>query len=893
VRYIMMSLCVRKRSGKLEPVQADKVSNRIEFLRKGVLKDGTVIGEPLNGVSSFKVAKDVIGLIENDISTTRLDEEAALFCANLVIEDPEYGILGGRIAASNHQKNTLPSFATTMKLLYENRDSWGNPKPLLNHGFYKFVTQNASRLDAIIDQRRDYRFDYFGFQTLKGDPTKQGYFLRRQDTPKNGLQIIETPQHMYLRVAVALNLLETEMTKELESRIRETYDMLSLGKISCASPTMFNAGTNVQQLASCFLLGIGDNMTEPGGIADCFRACCHISKMAGGIGIGIGDIRARGTPIAGMGGRSDGIVPMAKTFNSISVYVGQGGRRPGAIKLTIPPWHADLYDFLDLRKPIGKDEVRARDIFYALWVPDLFMKRLRDALPTRENTKGNKIMWSFMCPHECPGLTDVYGEEFENLYQSYESQGRYRSQDDIVKVWRAIVDTQKETGGPDILFSDSINRKNNQKNLGTIKNSNLCSEIVEYSSPTEYAVCNLASISLVEFVKNKMQGEKGYDYRSLHDCCKIAIRNLNTVIDINHYPLPECRASNLKHRPIALGIQGFADALLAMGLGFEITVVDSEDKPVMENGRPKREMNEETRLFNRKVSEVMYYACLEASMELAREREEDMIALKKMDVEFTEDGLSTLKSDGLIKKLCPIRQELERDSHLGSYSSFLGSPASEGQLAWHMWGAEPHQENGHNWLDWDTLILNIKKHGLRNSLVRANMPTASTAQILGNSECIEPYKYAIYTRRVTAGDFVVANPYLHRDLKEMGLFTNDFKRELVKHRGSVQSCHMLPREIRDRYLTVYEINTKTLQILSAERSCFIDQTESFNIYEPSPTTNRLLNIFVGAWQRGLKTGMYYLRREPIQFPIQFTVGKGLHVGKKDKVKEGDCTSCTA
>lgn len=871
-----MMLRVCKRDGRLEEAQFQKVTDRIEYLRKGILADGTLIGEPLE-VSSNTIAKEVISKIADKISTRDLDEFAAKFCASLATEDHQYCLLGGRIAASNHQKNTIRSFTETVRLLYENKKINGQPYPLLNRSVYKFTQANSKDLEAMICHERDYNFDYFGFETLK-----KAYFLRRMDG--SSIAVCETPQHMYMRVAIALTVRNGSLpTREAKlAHIKATYDALSLGKYSHASPTMFNAGTHTEQLSSCYLLGIGDSMVEAGGIPDCWKACAEISKVAGGIGVGIQPIRAAGSEIAGTGGKSDGIVPMIRVFNDIARYVNQGGRRPGAIKMSIEPWHADIYQFLDLKKNIGAEEQRARDLTYALWVPDLFMSRLQESL-----TSGKDINWSLMCPNQCPGLYTTYGEEFNKLYMRYESEGRYIRQVKIKDLWNEILTSQKETGGPDILYKDSINSKSNQKNLGVIRNSNLCSEILEYSDENEYAVCNLASISLSAFVKVK-DSVAYFDFEDLMATCKIAHKNLDHIIDINFYPMEKCRMSNLKHRPVGLGTQGFADALLALGMSFETTT--DEDKKITI-------ISEDTRNFNRKVAETMYYACIESSMELSRDREIGMERLRDLyregNITYEPNGLDVQVKGAavqeLIDSLHPILPELLNSGPAGSYSSFQGSPTSEGKLQYHLWGVEPMP----GFLDWKSLLKNMAKYGLRNSLVRADMPTASTAQVLGNSECTEPYKYCIYTRRVTAGEFVVVNKYLHQNLRALNLWTPQIKKDIIRYRGSIQDIKQIPIHIRDRFRTAFEISKRTIQILAADRGAFIDQTQSMNYFVSRPTNNILTNIHLGAWNLGLKTGMYYLRREPVEHPIQFTVEKGFSVGGGSAADSKECTSCSA
>lgn len=885
-------LRVKKRDGRLEKVQFEKVTNRIRFLAQGVLRDGTKIGEALNNVSCETVAKDVISKLADGITTTELDEYAAKFCASLAPEDHEYTILGGRISVSNHQKNTINSFTETTRLLYENKlPTTGEPYPLLKREYYKFVMRYSRELERIIDYTRDFLLDYFGFETLK-----KSYFLRRQDTI--GLNVVETPQHMYMRVAVGLTLPFQNIldNKEIMELVKETYDKISQGEYSHASPTMYNTGTHTEQLSSCYLLGVGDSMVEDGGIPDCWKACALISKGAGGIGIALQTIRAAGTLIAGTGGNSDGIVPMIRVFNDIARYVNQGGRRPGAIKMSITPWHADIYDFLDLKKNIGIEERRARDLTYALWVPDIFMRRLEQAFKEKR-----KVVWSLMCPHQSPGLVDIYGEEFEELYERYEAEGQYIKQVDIRHLWKEIRTSQNETGGPDFLFSDHINRKSNQKNLGVIKNSNLCSEIVEYSSDQEYAVCNLASVSLVKHVMTDDEGKKKLDCHKLIKTCMTAHRNLDSVIDINAYPHEKCRLSNLRHRPVALGTQAFHDMLLELGLSYDLLVDKSSVTKI----------NPETREINKLYAECMYYGSVKSTIELAKQRHEPMKRLHQLYVEgklkFKTNGLDleyispeVSETDlELIKNYHPIQDELNRESYWGSYSSYIGSPLSEGKMQHDLWDVIPITLKGENsyglTLDWASLYADLAKYGARNSLLRADMPTASTAQILGNSECTEPYKYAVYTRRVTAGEYVVVNPYLHKELQKLNMWTPEVKHEITKLRGSVQKLNGVPQWFKDRFRTAYEVSPKTYQILAAERGAFIDQTQSMNYFIPHPNDKLMTNVLLGGWRLGLKTGMYYLRREPVVNPIQFTVDGGFKVNsdKKEEPSPGCAGGCSA
>jgi ribonucleoside-diphosphate reductase alpha subunit len=884
-------LRVKKRNGDYETVKFEKVTNRIRHLCLGQLRDGTSIGHPLD-VCCENIAKEVISKIEDGITTSALDEFAANFCASLTKDNYQYGILGGRIAVSNHQKNTLSSFVDTVRLLYDNKNPDGTPYPILDKRLYKFVMRYQHDIESMVRHERDFMFDYFGFKTLQGN-----YLLRRHD---RALNVMERPQHLYMRVAISLHLDDRRSDiLAVLADIRTTYDYLSRGLYSHASPTMFNAGGNFQQLSSCYLLGIADSMDEEGGIPDCWGACARISKRAGGIGIGVTPIRSRGTLIAGTGGKSSGLVPLARVLNNIATYVNQGGRRPGSIALYLEPWSADIEPFLNLRKAHGLEEERARDLFYALWIPDIFMRRLVQRIETRQ-----PVMWSLMCPHECPGLYTSYGEEFESLYMRYEAEGRFKRQLDIMNIWEEILRSQKETGTPYMLYKDHVNRKNNQANLGVIRCSNLCAEIVEYSDEREYAVCNLGSIALPEFVRTDDGGKMSYDFRALYDVAYRAHINLDRIIDINQYPVEQCRYSNLRHRPVGLGVQGLADAFLRMRLPFEDTVNEE---------LRQRRINPEAKLLNIQIFETIYYACLRASVDLASWRAEPMARIKELQkyITFSESGLdASLNADALkcaveegtaqaelfieipeLLAACrPIRQELEREEYLGAYSSYIGSPAHAGRLQYDMWDVKPTAL----W-DWAGLKADMARWGLRNSLTTAVMPTASTAQILGHSESIEPYKYCIYTRRVSVGEFVVVNRFLHQELMSAGQWTEDMQRKIIRYRGSIQKIRELPLAMRDRYLTAYEISKKTVQEMCRDRGAFIDQTQSFNLHIAEPNDELLTKVHIGGWKMGLKTGMYYLKREPIQHAIQFTVEGGLSVGGKDGKDEaaGSCTSCSA
>lgn len=868
---------VIKRNGNMEPVCAAKISNRIGALCSGRLPGGHVYGEELN-VDYGKIAADVVSKIQNNITTIELDEYAAEFCAAMTKDNYQYGILGGRLAVSNHQKQTLGSFTETVYHLYRNKNAIGANFPLIDEDFYRFVQRNGVVLDAMIDYSRDFMFDYFGFMTLQN-----GYFLKTHDG-----RVTERPQHMYMRMTVGFNVQTSGDDENILATIKQNYDRYSLGYISSCSPTMYNIGTHYQQLAACYLLGIADSIDADGGIPDCWKACAGISKRGGGIGIGVTPIRGKNSLIAGTSSQSAGIVPLARVFNNICTYITQG-KRPGAMALYMEPWSTDIEQFLHLKKNHGVEEERARDLFYGLWIPDIFMERVEQAVRTRK-----PVMWSLMCPHECPGLYSSYGDEFKELYTRYESRGRFKRQVDIMTLWRAILSSQEETGTPYMLYKDHVNRKNNQANLGTIRCSNLCSEIVEYSDEKEYAVCNLASISLQKFVK---QGEAGpyFDYQELKEVAYMAHRNLDRVITINRYPLEKCRRSNLRNRPVGLGVQGFADALLLMRLPFEST--DPETGKVT--------LHPATRELNRKIFETIYYGAISASVDLAAERETSIMLLRKHyqngNILFPDNDLDAVANlsqpsdlQELINRYKPIKAELEMNSHVGAYSTFAGSPASEGRLQYDLWGVTPSDL----W-DWDELKKKMSTHGLRNSLTTAIMPTASTAQILGNSECIEPYKYCVYTRRVNAGEYVVVNRFLHKELMADGLWTPDIQRQIIANRGSIQNIQAIPLEMRDRYKTAFEVSKHTVLELAADRGAFVDQSQSINIFISKPDHQTLTKVHLGGWKKGLKTGMYYLRREPPAQPVQFTVDGGMTIKSKtdkptaEETEVEECKNCSA
>lgn len=693
----------------------------------------------------------------------------------MTTKHPDYAILAARIAISNLHKETKKQFSSVIEDLHTYiNPKTGNPASMISKATYDIVMANADRLNSAIIYDRDFSYNYFGFKTLE-----RSYLLRI-----NG-KVAERPQHMLMRVAIGIH------GSNIDAAI-ESYDLMSEKYFTHASPTLFNAGTPRPQLSSCFLLTMREDSIE--GIYDTLKTCAMISKTAGGIGLNAHCIRASGSYIAGTNGYSNGLVPMLRVFNNTARYVDQGGnKRPGAFAIYIEPWHADIFSFLDLRKNHGKEESRARDLFYALWVPDLFMKRVE--------SNGD---WSLFCPAEAPGLHEVWGEEFETLYAKYEAEGRARQTMKAQKLWAAIIDAQTETGNPFMLYKDACNRKSNQKHLGTIKGSNLCTEIVEYTSPDEVAVCNLASLALPAYVVDK----DTYDFQKLHDVTKVVVRGLNKIIDTNFYPVEEAKRSNLRHRPIGVGVQGLADALILLREPF--------DSP-------------RARRINRQIFETIYHAALEASCELAQEE--------------------------------------------GTHESYEGSPLSQGILQFDMWAEEKGdgEDLTSDLWDWKTLREQLAKHGARNSLLLAPMPTASTSQILGYNECFEPYTSNIYTRRVLAGEFQVVNPWLLRDLVDMGLWDDAMKNRIIANSGSVQNIPSIPDHIKQIYRTTWELSQKSIIDMAADRGVFIDQSQSLNIFVAEPTYARLTSMHFYGWKKGLKTGMYYLRTRPAADAIQFTV----------------------
>ena len=751
---------VLKRDGRREPVQFDKITARIKKLCYGLHA----------AVDPTKVAMRVIEGVYDGVTTTELDNLAAEVAATNAVTHPDYAQLASRIAVSNLHKATKKSFTETMEDLHNYVDPvTGENASLIADDVWEIIQKNAELLDSSIIYDRDFNYDFFGFKTLE-----RSYLLKIKG------EIAERPQHMLMRVAVGIH------KDDMESAI-ETYNMMSEGWFTHATPTLFNAGTPKPQMSSCFLLTMKEDSIS--GIYDTLKQCAKISQNAGGIGLAIHDIRGTGSYIKGTNGTSNGIVPMLRVFNDTARYVDQGGgKRKGSFAIYIEPWHSDIFDFLELRKNHGKEEQRARDLFYALWTPDLFMKRVEE--------NGD---WTLMCPNECPGLADSWGPEFEALYTKYEAEGKGRKTIKAQDLWFKVLESQVETGTPYMLYKDAANGKSNQQNLGTIRSSNLCTEIIEYTSSDEVAVCNLASIAIPKFVKE----DRTFDHDKLFEVTYRVTRNLNRVIDRNYYPIPEARNSNMRHRPIGLGVQGLADAFILMRFPFD---------------------SDEARQLNKDVFETIYYAACTASKDMAKEE--------------------------------------------GKYETFDGSPASEGKLQFDLWGVKPSDR----W-EWDILKDEIKEHGMRNSLLMAPMPTASTAQILGNNECFEPYTSNIYTRRTLSGEFIVVNKHLLRDLTKLGLWDDEMKNRLIAANGSIQNIPEIPENLKVLYRTAWEISQKSILEMAADRGAYICQSQSLNIFMENVNNSKLTSMHFYAWKKGLKTGMYYLRTKAATDAIKFTVDK--------------------
>lgn len=773
---------VIKRDGRKEAVSFDKILNRMQELSNG-----------LDHVNPTLIAQKVCTQIQNEVKTSQLDDFAAETAASLSARNhPNYASLASRIVISNHQKNTPKTLAECVQILYDSQ--------LITDEYYR--TGMSPHMETMIDYSRDFNFDFFGFKTLE-----RGYLLRRRTG-----EVLERPQHLWMRVAIQLH---GDNVKD----VKETYDALSLGYFIHATPTLFNSGTVHAQLSSCFLLTMSDDSIQ--GIYKTLGDCAQISKWAGGIGLSVHNIRARGSLIHGTNGKSTGIVPMLKVFNDTAKYVNQGGKRNGSFAIYLEPWHADVEDFLRLKLNQGNEDERARDLFYALWIPDLFMKRVEA-----------KQDWTLMCPHDCPGLADCHGKEFEDLYTKYETEGKGRKTIPAQKLWQMVLDSQIQTGTPYLLYKDAANMKSNQQNLGTIKSSNLCTEIIEFTSPDETAVCNLGSLSLPRFVK----ADGTFDFETMRKYTNILAINLDKVIDVNFYPTPETKNSNTRHRPIGIGIQGLADVFAKMKISW---------------------VSPEAKKLNREIFENIYFAALSSSVKRA--------------IDISIDNAEWRKG-------IPLNP--------GHYQSFPGSPASKGQLQFDLWGQQPTETP---YLAWDELKRQVKIHGMRNSLLIAPMPTASTSQILGNNECFEPFTSNIYVRHVLAGDFVVINKYLIEDLISLGHWNSDIRTQIIADNGSIQAIKEIPQTVKDIYKTSWEIPQKTLIDLAADRAPFICQSQSLNLFLAEPTYARISSMHFYAWRKGLKTGVYYLRTKAVASAQKFTIEPPKKVEKEESP---ECLMCS-
>ena len=791
---------VIKRDGAFEEISFDKVLRRIRTLWSMAPCLST-------DILPDQIAQKVCARIYDGVRTSELDELAAQICATMVTTHPDYGILAARIAISNHHKNTSPSFSETITTLYNSIDVHGDPNPLVSQELYDITQTHKDKLNSIIDYERDYTFDYFGFKTLE-----RSYLL------KVAGRIVERPQHLWMRVALGIH------GSDIKEAI-ETYELMSQRFFTHATPTLFNAGTPRAQLSSCYLLHVGDSVT---GMYKTISDCAQISKYAGGIGVHIHEIRSRGSHIRGTNGTSSGVIPMLRVFNTTARHINQAGKRAGSIAVYLEPWHYDIESFLDIRKNHGAEEERCRDLFTAMWIPDLFMKRVQ-----------NNEDWSLMCPDECRGLSDVYGEDFEKLYESYEAAGKYKKKVKAQHIWFAILKSQIETGTPYLCYKDSVNKKSNQINIGVIKSSNLCSEIMEYSDENEVASCNLASIALPSFVKTNDDGERYFDYEELHRIAQVITRNINKVIDRTFYPIPEAKYSNLRHRPIGIGVQGLADVYALMRCAF-----DSETAMQM----------------NSNIFETIYHGSLTASMRISKRREE---LLNEYDAPDT----TAERKQAIETYLGLTDDEKQLKEYRGAYATFVGSPAHRGNLQFDLWGVKPSKQD----LDWTSLKADIATYGIRNSLLIAIMPTASTSQILGFNECIEPFTSNIYQRQTLAGEFTIINKYLVADLMRLGLWSVDMKDKILAGGGSVQSIQDIPEDIRVLYKTVWEIKQKVLIDQAAQRGPYVCQAQSLNLFVEDTDFTKISNMHFYSWKVGNKTGVYYLRTRPKARMTAFTL----------------------
>lgn len=838
---------VTKRNGEREEMNFNKILVRIKTL-----------SYDLKNIQFTVLTMKVIDQLTDNIATTLIDELTSQQCASMTSVHVDYMTLAGRIVVSNLHKATDATFYAAMEKLYGFRDVHGDHYPIISDELWEIVQEHRDAIEAMIVHQRDYDFDYFGFKTLE-----RAYLTRIQGT------VVERPQYVWMRVAIGLHGSNLD-------RVRETYDLMSRKYFTHATPTLFNAGMRRPQLSSCFLVAMSEDSIE--GIYDTLKDCACISKWSGGIGLHIHNIRAANSYIRGTNGHSNGIVPMLRNYNETARFVNQGGKRNGSFAVYLEPWHADIEDFLELRKNHGDENMRARDLFYGLWIPDLYMERVQ--------SDGD---WSLFCPDTAPKLSDTVGSAFNALYESYERNPAVKRKTVKARaLWFKILDAQMETGTPYLLYKDACNLKSNQRHLGTIKSSNLCTEIVEFSSADETAVCNLASISLAAFVSN---GGADFDYEKMHDVVKVITTNLNAVIDLSYYPTTNTRNSNLRHRPLGIGVQGLADAFIQMNLAF------TSDK---------------AREVNRLIFETIYHAAVERSCEIAEER----CAKIRPALERLRQRLPTINNNNSVKagvnqitlldfnvdgdldvNECELAAFYDDMDHCGAYSSFAGSPASRGELQFDLWMKESETRGTampqlSNRYDWAALKARIVASGMRNSLLIAPMPTASTAQILGNNECFEPLTSNIYSRTTIAGEFTMVNHYLVEDLSKLGMWNKHVCDNIIANRGSVQQLEMIPQEIREKYKTVWEISMKTVIDMAADRGAFICQSQSMNLWQEEPDYGKLTSMHMYAWNKGLKTGMYYLRRKARHHAQQFTIEPERVITVGD-AEEEPCHMCSA
>lgn len=801
---------VLKRNNEYEDVSFDKVLMRLKNLSSDL------------HINVSEIAQKVCTRIYDGVKTCELDELAAYLCSSMSIDNPDYSTLASRIIISNHQKNTSPSFSETVGILYDNRDINGEHSPLISEELYDIVNKNKEKLNNYIDYQRDFLFDYFGFKTLE-----RAYLI------KIDKKIIERPQHLWMRVSLGIHGNDIR-------EVLQTYDLMSKKYFTHATPTLFNSGTKRPQLSSCFLCSVNDDSIS--GIYDSLKEMALISKYAGGIGVHIHQVRSKGSHIRGTNGTSNGIIPMLRVFNNTARYVDQAGKRLGSIAVYLETWHSDIEAFLELKKNHGSEEERCRDLFLALWVSDLFMERI----------KANK-KWSLMCPDQCKGLSEAYGDEFKALYEKYESEGKYTKQVNAQDLWFKILEAQIEQGVPYILYKDAANKKSNQQNLGTIKSSNLCAEVLIYSSPEETGVCNLASICLPTYVNNGV-----FEFDKLHEVVKVAAKNLNKVIDINFYPVEKARVSNLKHRPIGIGVQGLADVFMMLKYPFE---------------------SEEAAELNKQIFETIYHAAVESSMELSKKRNK-----------IITDILNNNSEEDIAKYVNEFEVDIIKTKYIGAYSSFEGSPISRGLFQFDLWGEKPSER-----YDWDKLREDIKSFGIRNSLLISPMPTASTSQIMGFNESFEPFTNNIFQRKTLSGEFIVINKYLIRELMNKGMWNKELKDTIILHEGSIQNIKEISKEMKELYKTSWEIKQRVIIDMSADRGRYICQTQSLNIFMEDPDFQKLSSMHFYGHSKGLKTGSYYLRTKPRAKTQQFTIDPEF---AKRKLKcaednEDSCVLCSA